>query len=122
MPDESGVAVRAAYPRLSSSNRRAGLCPSDRPITVIRTATEPSRDFRMSARADSFKAKVVLVTGAAGGVGLATARAFRDAGASVIVADRNIALLETAAVGPHSAGHQVLALGCDVTDRGHDID
>ena len=35
--------------------------------------------------ADSFKGKVVLVTGAAGGIGLATARAFGDAGASVIV-------------------------------------
>jgi NAD(P)-dependent dehydrogenase (short-subunit alcohol dehydrogenase family) len=71
----------------------------------------------MSAMADSFKGQVVLVTGAAGGIGLATARAFGDAGASVIVADSNIALLETAAVGLRSAGHQVLPLGCDVTDR-----
>ena len=67
--------------------------------------------------ADSFKGKVVLVTGAAGGIGLATARAFGDAGASVIVADSNIVLLETAAVGLRSAGHQVLPLGCDVTAR-----
>jgi NAD(P)-dependent dehydrogenase (short-subunit alcohol dehydrogenase family) len=68
--------------------------------------------------ADSFKGKVALVTGAAGGIGLATARAFGDAGASVVVADSNMALLETAAVGLRSMGHQVLALSCDVTDQG----
>ena len=65
----------------------------------------------------NFQGKVVLVTGAAGGIGLATAKAFADAGASLIVADSNIALLETAAVGLRSAGNQVLVVGCDVTDR-----
>jgi NAD(P)-dependent dehydrogenase (short-subunit alcohol dehydrogenase family) len=65
-----------------------------------------------------FEGQVVLVTGAGGGIGLATASAFAEAGASVIVADSNAALLETAAEGLRSAGHQVLAVGCDVTDRG----
>ncbi|MCP1845024.1 NAD(P)-dependent dehydrogenase (short-subunit alcohol dehydrogenase family) [Bradyrhizobium sp. USDA 4524] len=67
---------------------------------------------------DSFEGKVALVTGAAGGIGLATARAFGVAGASVVVADSNTALLETAAAELRSAGHDVLAIGCDVTDRG----
>jgi NAD(P)-dependent dehydrogenase (short-subunit alcohol dehydrogenase family) len=66
---------------------------------------------------DSFQGKVALVTGAAGGIGLAAARAFGDAGASVVVVDSNAALLETAAAKLRSVGHQVLALGCDVTDR-----
>src|SRR5207253_1819788 len=66
---------------------------------------------------DTFQGKVALVTGAAGGIGLATARAFGDAGASVVVVDSNLALLETAAAKLRSEGHQVLALGCDVTDR-----
>lgn len=67
--------------------------------------------------ADSFKGKVALVTGAAGGIGLATARAFGLAGASVVIADSNMALLETAAAELRSEGHEVLAIGCDVRDR-----
>ena len=67
--------------------------------------------------ADSFEGKVALVTGAAGGIGLATAKAFAVAGASVVVADSNMALLETAAAELRSEGHQVLAIGCDVRDR-----
>jgi len=65
-----------------------------------------------------FEGQVALVTGAGGGIGLATASAFAQAGASVIVADSNAALLETAADGLRSAGQQVLAVSCDVTDRG----
>jgi NAD(P)-dependent dehydrogenase (short-subunit alcohol dehydrogenase family) len=65
-----------------------------------------------------FEGQVALVTGAGGGIGLATASAFAEAGASVIVADSNAALLESAAEGLRSAGHQVLAVTCDVTDRG----
>jgi NAD(P)-dependent dehydrogenase (short-subunit alcohol dehydrogenase family) len=65
-----------------------------------------------------FEGQVVLVTGAGGGIGLATASAFGQAGASVIVADSNAPLLEIAADGLRSAGHQVLAVNCDVTDRG----
>jgi NAD(P)-dependent dehydrogenase (short-subunit alcohol dehydrogenase family) len=64
-----------------------------------------------------FEGQVALVTGAGGGIGLATASAFAQAGASVIVADNDAALLETAADGLRSAGHQVLAFACDVADR-----
>jgi NAD(P)-dependent dehydrogenase (short-subunit alcohol dehydrogenase family) len=65
-----------------------------------------------------FEGQVALVTGAGGGIGLATASAFAEAGASVIVADSDAALLQTAADGLRSAGHQTLAVTCDVTDRG----
>jgi NAD(P)-dependent dehydrogenase (short-subunit alcohol dehydrogenase family) len=65
----------------------------------------------------SFEGQVALVTGAGEGIGLATARAFAEAGASVIVADRDAVLIETAADELRSAGQQALAVTCDVTDR-----
>ena len=61
--------------------------------------------------------KVALVTGAAGGIGLATAYAFARAGASVVMADHNFALLESAVEGVRGEGYQALAIVCDVTDR-----
>jgi NAD(P)-dependent dehydrogenase (short-subunit alcohol dehydrogenase family) len=66
----------------------------------------------------SFEGQVALVTGAGGGIGLAAASAFAEAGASVIVADQDAALIEMAADGLRSAGHQAHAVTCDVTDRG----
>ena len=41
----------------------------------------------------SFEGQVALVTGAGGGIGLATAVAFAEAGASVILADSDAALV-----------------------------
>jgi NAD(P)-dependent dehydrogenase (short-subunit alcohol dehydrogenase family) len=70
------------------------------------------------AAMERYDGKVALVTGAGGGIGLATARAFAEAGASVIVVDRDAALLDEATAGLRSAGHAILAVGCDVTGRG----
>ena len=64
-----------------------------------------------------FDGKVALVTGAGAGIGLATARAFAEAGASVILADSDAALLEEAVKGLRSAGHEALAIRCDVRER-----
>jgi NAD(P)-dependent dehydrogenase (short-subunit alcohol dehydrogenase family) len=61
-----------------------------------------------------FEGQVALVTGAGGGIGLATASAFAQ-GALVIVADNDAVLLETAADGLRSAGHQVLAFATAMT-------
>jgi NAD(P)-dependent dehydrogenase (short-subunit alcohol dehydrogenase family) len=64
----------------------------------------------------SFENKVALVTGAAAGIGFATANAFAEAGASVALADWNDAALSEAA-GELSARHpNVLAIRCDVSD------
>src|ERR1700719_4263175 len=65
----------------------------------------------------SFEGKVALVTGAAGGIGLATAKAFALAGASVVVADHNEKLLNEAAEKLREEGHNVLAVTCDVSDK-----
>jgi len=60
---------------------------------------------------------VALVTGAGRGIGLATAKALADAGASLVVADRDEEAIGTAAEGLRSAGHNAIAVTCDVTDK-----
>ncbi|GAA0896401.1 SDR family oxidoreductase [Pseudonocardia zijingensis] len=61
----------------------------------------------------SFENKVVVVTGAAGGFGSATARAFAEAGAHVVVSDINTAGARQLAATLPSA----IALTTDVTDE-----
>jgi NAD(P)-dependent dehydrogenase (short-subunit alcohol dehydrogenase family) len=60
--------------------------------------------------------KVVLVTGAASGLGRATAWAFAGAGAAVALADRDEKSVQSAAAELAAKGYQVLAIKCDVSD------
>jgi NAD(P)-dependent dehydrogenase (short-subunit alcohol dehydrogenase family) len=64
----------------------------------------------------SFENKVALVTGAGSGIGLATARAFSNSGASVVLADSNEAAVRSAADQLSRANRNVLAIRCDVSD------
>ena len=64
----------------------------------------------------SFEKKVALVTGAASGLGLATAQAFAEAGAAVVLADWNEKEVQAAAKGLSDKGHKTLAVHCDVAD------
>jgi len=64
----------------------------------------------------SFENKVALVTGAASGLGLATAMAFAEAGAAVALAGWNEKEAQSAAVDLASKGHKTLAVLCDVSD------
>lgn len=64
----------------------------------------------------SFENKVALVTGAASGLGLATAKAFAEAGACVVLADWNEKEVQAAANDLASKGHKTLAVVCDVSD------
>lgn len=61
--------------------------------------------------------QLALVTGAASGIGRATAAAFAAAGARVIVADIDHAKGEEAAAALRAAGHHAEFLGVDMTDR-----
>lgn len=63
-----------------------------------------------------FTGKVALVTGAASGMGLAAARAFAAAGASVALADINRDAAEAAAQTLSSAGLTAVGIGCDVAN------
>src|SRR5882762_568524 len=64
----------------------------------------------------SFEKKVALVTGAASGLGLATAKAFAESGASVVLADWNETEVQAAAKELADKGHKTLAVRCDVSD------
>lgn len=64
----------------------------------------------------SFENKVALVTGAASGMGLATARAFAEAGAAVVLADFREDVVKAEAQKLVAAGHEALAVRCDVSD------
>ena len=64
----------------------------------------------------SFENKVALVTGAASGMGLATARTFADAGAAVLLADFREDAVKAEAQKLVIAGHKAIAARCDVSD------
>src|SRR5579862_3216309 len=65
----------------------------------------------------SFENKVTLVKGAGSGFGLATARAFAESGASVVLADWNEEAVQSAAKQIADKGHKAIAIGCDVSDE-----
>jgi NAD(P)-dependent dehydrogenase (short-subunit alcohol dehydrogenase family) len=65
----------------------------------------------------SFENKVAVVTGAASGMGLATAKAFALAGAAVALADINEAAVRSAAEDLVAAGNKAIGIRCDVADE-----
>jgi NAD(P)-dependent dehydrogenase (short-subunit alcohol dehydrogenase family) len=64
-----------------------------------------------------FNGSVALVTGAGGGMGLDTARAFAASGASVVLADVDEDAVRAAADELVAAGHEALGVACDVADE-----
>ncbi|PTT00084.1 oxidoreductase [Pedobacter sp. HMWF019] len=64
----------------------------------------------------TMKDKVALVTGAAQGIGFATAKAFAQAGASVVLADYDEDLANKAVEQLRTEGYKVIAIACDVSD------
>jgi NAD(P)-dependent dehydrogenase (short-subunit alcohol dehydrogenase family) len=66
---------------------------------------------------ESFDQQVALVTGAGSGIGLATAKAFAEAGAAVVLADMDEEAVHAAAEKLMAAGRKALAVRCDVVDE-----
>jgi NAD(P)-dependent dehydrogenase (short-subunit alcohol dehydrogenase family) len=64
-----------------------------------------------------FSGLVAFLTGASSGMGLATARAFAEAGAAVTLADVNDDALAAAEAELSAAGHRVLAVHCNVAEE-----
>jgi NAD(P)-dependent dehydrogenase (short-subunit alcohol dehydrogenase family) len=71
----------------------------------------------MSGPTYDFAGQVALVTGASSGMGLATAQAFADAGASVVLADINEDALHSGTESLATGGYQALGVVCDVADE-----
>lgn len=67
--------------------------------------------------AGMMEGKVALVTGAAGGIGRASAQLFAREGAKVVVADVQEAGAAETVRSITDAGGQAVAVGCDVTDE-----
>lgn len=65
----------------------------------------------------SFENKVALVTGAGSGIGLATAKAFAESGATVVLSDINEEAVRSASAELTADGHNALAIRCDVADE-----
>ena len=65
----------------------------------------------------SIESKVVIVTGAGGGIGSATARLLAERGARVVVADLNLANAESVAEQIRRGGGTAAAMPVDVTNR-----
>jgi len=66
---------------------------------------------------DYFAGKTVIITGAASGIGRATANIFAREGANVVCADLNEAGVKETAAQVNAKGSQALALKVDVTKR-----
>ena len=66
--------------------------------------------------AEDHKGRVVMITGAAKGIGAATAAAFAEVGAVLVLADIDMPVLEATCAALPGAGHMAIRLDVTVPD------
>jgi 3-oxoacyl-[acyl-carrier protein] reductase len=84
---------------------------------VIAGHDGPNREETMPKTPNYFAGKTIVITGAASGIGRATALIFAREGANVVAADINEAGVEATVEQVNAKGGQALALTIDVTKR-----
>ncbi|RDI67753.1 SDR family oxidoreductase [Nocardia pseudobrasiliensis] len=77
---------------------------------------DPDR-ARRGAGKDPLRGRIVLITGASSGIGLATAHAVAERGATVLMVARGLDELEAAAAAVRAEGGSAQAYQCDITDE-----
>jgi 3-oxoacyl-[acyl-carrier protein] reductase len=78
---------------------------------------ERAKERAMPKTPDYFSGKTIVITGAASGIGRATALIFAREGANVVCADINEAGVKETAAAVNAKGSQALGLKVDVTSR-----
>jgi 3-oxoacyl-[acyl-carrier protein] reductase len=78
---------------------------------------ERAKERAMPKTPDYFSGKTIVITGAASGIGRATALIFAREGANVVCADLNEAGVKDTAAAVNAKGSQALGLKVDVTSR-----
>ncbi|AHH17956.1 putative oxidoreductase, SDR family [Nocardia nova SH22a] len=81
-----------------------------------RTRLDPDR-ARRHDRGDRLRDRIVLITGASSGIGLATAHAVASRGATVLMVARGLDELEAAAAAVRAESGAAHAYSCDITDE-----
>src|SRR5207237_4229771 len=111
-----GLRPRTAARRGRRWLRGDGRTPRDQGAAAPMTTTHRNTAASRNPTYD-FGGHVAFVTGASSGMGLATARAFAEHGAAVALADIDEDALRAATDELAAAGHEVLAVVCDVSDE-----
>src|SRR3546814_12454362 len=101
--------------RQLNARAHSGISSTGKPCVVILRAQGESNSSGRTIMSMTFSGQVALVTGAAAGIGRATAQAFAEQGLKVVLADIDEAGIRDGAESIRAAGGQAIAVRCDVT-------